>query len=337
MKIAYFELGFTEYYEDYSIMPKRYGGGPIFARWAKEMLNNAEHQFFIFAPAKCFDNLMKNERRDRCVPVSEEALTLLQLGVPLKQIFPRIDEFDIVCHHHTRFGFNKKNLSIPVVHWSGFGVGGAGHKNNDYILLFDHNSKAIFGEKQKYVRIGKTVPLTFKEQNKSDFIFQCTRHDELINTIDIAKECIAEKITGYFAGPIDSKYNLLDYIDNKNTFYVGIIPEQIKLEYTKAARLYTLPAKFDVNFNLSVVEANGFGTPVLASNRGWFKDYIKHGLNGYFYNSNLKEIFDLAKNANQQACWESASEFSIPKMVDSFTTAFQEILYEQRNSHNSKH
>jgi len=146
--------------------------------------------------------------------------------------------------------------------------------------------------------------------------------------IDIAKECIKYGIKGIFAGPIRD-YPLLDYIDNKNTFYVGILSEEDKLNYTKKAKLYTLPLKWEVAFNQSAIEAGGLGTPILATKKGWFNEYIKENINGFFYDgTNFLECYQKSDKIDQRLCWESAKEFSIENMINSFYKAFNEIKNE---------
>ncbi len=48
MKIAYFELGVADFYEDYSINTKGYGGGLCFAKYAKQSFNNENDTFILF-------------------------------------------------------------------------------------------------------------------------------------------------------------------------------------------------------------------------------------------------------------------------------------------------
>ena len=49
-----------------------------------------------------------------------------------------------------------------------------------------------------------------------------------LSSIEIAKECIKYKIKGIFAGTIGKDYELMDYIDNINTFFLGEISDNEK-------------------------------------------------------------------------------------------------------------
>ena len=331
MRIAYFELGFTSFYEDYSINPKGYGGGPVFGRWAKELLNDAENEFYIFGPAQCFANVGENERRDRCIALPEIALQLIRAKNPIDEIFTGLEEFDLVVHHHTCETINMGKLKIPQVHWSGFGRGDAGHPNNDWILLYTPWEKPIFGEKHKYIKIGKPVTKEFEKYDKEPFIFQCSRHDDHMNTIEVAKNCLKYGIQGYFAGPIHNGYPLMEHIDSKTTHYLGLISEESKLDYTRRASLTTYLHNWETVFNQSVIESLSVGTPILAKQVGFFKYILRDGLNGFVYDgTNFEVAFKKSCYISQKYCWLSAKDYSVEEMVASFKKAFKEIIEEEK-------
>src|ERR1041384_3145445 len=320
MRVACFDIGIAE--EDYAISNcKKYGGGALIGRYFKQNYN-----VHLYATEKSFENLDSNDRVGNCFKLAPETCKALQYGFPIDMLFD-FSNYDIILHGHTHFSFNRTNkLKVPIVHWAGFG-GDCGSAGNNYILLYRKCFKAEYGEKAKYVKIGKDVPKIFQEHQKSDFIFQCTQHCRDFDTNSIAQECLKHNIKGYFAGPIRD-YNLMDYIDNKTTFYLGQISEQEKLEYTRNARLYTLPLTWDVVFSQSAIEANGLGTPLLTRRVGWFNEYIKEGINGYFYNDNFLEVWNNCDKIDQRKCWESAREFSLEEVERTFYQAFNEIRME---------
>ena len=322
LKIACFDLGYAE--EDYAITnAKKYGGGAVVGRYFKQLDN-----FHLFASEKSFENLDENDRKENCFILPQKAMDYLKQGYPIDNLISNINDYDIILHGHTHFSFTKTiNLKKPIVHWAGFG-GDCGHPSNNYILLYRESFAPHYGEKHKYVKIGKDVPKDFEKNDERDGVFQCTQHVQVFDTISIAKECIKYGIKGYFAGPIRD-YPLMDFIDNKNTFYLGILSEQDKLNYTKKANLYTLPLTWDVAFNQSAIEANGLGTPILTRKVGWFNEYVKDGVNGFFYNdNNFIDIYNKAKNIDQKACWLSAKEYSIEEMIKTFYKSFNEIHHE---------
>jgi hypothetical protein len=147
-----------------------------------------------------------------------------------------------------------------------------------------------------------------------------------MNSIEIAKNCLKYGIKGYFGGPVHGNYPLLDYIDNIYTFYVGVLSEEEKLDYTRRSRLYPILADWDVVFNQSALEANGEGTPILVAKRGWFNGYLKEGVNGYFYSDNFIEVYQKSLEIDQEKCNIEAQKYSIFPMINSFLKTFNEIL-----------
>lgn len=320
-KIACFDLGFAQ--EDYAITNcRKYGGGAVVGRYFKQLKD-----FHLYAPETSFENLNEDDRIENCFAMSPSLCEALRGGALIDKVIPFLDNYDIILHGHTCFSPNRtEGFKKPIVHWSGFS-GTAGHPSNHYILLYRKSFVPCFGERYKYVKIGKHVP-DFEDYSDRDGVFQCTQHCKDFDSIRIAQECIKYKIRGYFAGPIRD-YPLMDYIDNENTFYLGIISEKEKLLFTKKARLYTLPLYWDVVFNQSAIEANGLGTPILATPMGWFNEYIKEGHNGFFFNgNNFLDSYNKSGLIDRKDCWRSAKEYSIEEMISSFSIAFEEIVKE---------
>ena len=322
MKIAYFDLGYS--HEQYGLCPTKYGGGGVAARYLKE---DPDIEFHIFAQKKSFLNVSFLERVDRCHSLPDNILQAIMNGHSLDSIFNMSDfKFDIILHPHTCASINRGSFKGPVVHFCGFD-GTAGHHLNDYILLYDDTFSPKFGEKPKYIRIGKPVPEKFNFYPKAPYIFQCSRHDDHMNSIEVAKNCSENHIHGYFAGPIHGSYPLMEYIDNKYTYYLGEIDESTKLGYYRHATLFTLLHKWNPPFNQSVIEAQAQGTAILVNNQGpFFNKYLKHEINGFDYSKiSFREAFEKASNISQKACWESAREYDVSVMVNSFKKALSDI------------
>lgn len=332
MKILYIDLNCSgNFFESYSCHPKRYGGGGVFARWAKEKLNNDGNIFSIVAPRQCFNDLQEWENKRACIPIDDlSVFNYIKSGHPIDKIFD-LNGFDIICTHNILDPINKGKLNIPVVSWSPFGDCKAVHPCYNYSLCYNHTVKIpnYSHQKIKPIIIGKPIPKEFKVCNKENFIFQCTQHCEDFNTIEIAKNCLEFGIKGIFAGPIHDNYPLKDYIDNKITFYLGEIDEETKLSLTSRAQMYTLVLKSNVPFNQSAIEANSLGTPILASDKGWFSTYVQEGVNGYIFNgNNFLENYNKAVNVQQINCYNLAKKYSMEEMIDSYCKSFKEILKE---------
>lgn len=333
MKIAYFDLGVTSFFEDYSINPKGYGGGPCFARWAKESLNDNINKFIIFGQEENFINLENNERKDACFSISKYQLDLIRNGYPVDKIIQGLEDFDIIIHHHDCLHINNGNLKAKSIHWSLSGKADGGHPLNDYDLLYLKNQVSNWpNQKIKYIKLGKPVPDKLIDKEKeNNFIFQCSRHDEYMNTIEVAKNCLKFNIKGIFAGPIHDNYNLLDFIDNKVTFYLGSISEELKLNLCFNARLTTYLHKWETPFNQSVIESLSQGTPILANKVGFFNEILKDNYNGFIYNdNNFLNAYENANLINKNNCLDSAKQFSVDEMIKSFYNSFIEIINDKK-------
>lgn len=332
MRVAYLDLGYSD--EQYGVQPTRYGGGGVAARYLKE---DPDIDFLIFAPPASFANVNPDtERLDRCVGIPPALCDALKRGFPVSEIMGKGKPFaapDVIVHPHTCETLNKGALNIPVTHFSGFD-GKAGHPANDYILLYDPSFTPHFGEKPKYVRIGKPIPAVCppREVQPVPYLFQCSRFDDHMGGIELAKACRAAGIPCIFAGPIHNGYPLLDHVDGKGGLiqYVGEIGEAEKLEYCRKARLFSILYQWSPPFSQSLIEAQGQGTPIYVPRRGPFLDtYLHHGVNGFDTSlMGLKEAWDAAGDLNPRDCWAAAKAYDVPVMVESFKRAFREIVAE---------
>lgn len=332
MNICYLDLNYPDCLEDYSINPKRYGGGRVFASWAKEKLNNVvgePNTFHIFADPKCFENLGDNENKSVCFDLSWEHRKAIREGLPVKDVIPFPNNYDLFVHHHVNLNLNLLGLDAKQVCWA-VGLEEYVNPKNDHLILynqFQHPVLENFNTKVYYAKIGKPIPI-FEEYKKDDYIFQCSRHWDKFNSIEIAKFCTKNRLMGVFAGPIDGNYPLMDYIDGRYTQYVGVISEEEKLKLTKYARLYTMFHSWKTPFNLSAIEALSFGTPVCCADIGFWKSLIVEGKNGFFIKTeqDLLKAWDKAPTLAQKDCWDSVFSYSDTAMVNQFYFAFEKIL-----------
>ncbi len=327
MKVAYFDLGFSA--EQYGLQPTRYGGGAVVARYLKE---DPAVDFYVFAPAEAFDNMAATERRDRCVVLPPMLCELLRNGQYSITDMLISNHFDLVLHPHTCATIRRGSYRGPIVHWSGFD-GSAGHPGNDYVLLYDPSFRAQFGERAKYVTIGKPVPDTWSRsawESKEKMVFTCSRHDTHMNTIELAKRCLAEGFKGVFAGPIHNGYPLMDHIDRITTTYLGEIDEPTKMDLHRRAALYGMTHDWEVPFNQSIIEAQGQGTPIYTYPKGPFlKSYLQHGRNGFDASVySLNTAYAAADVDVSYASWCAAIPYGVGPMVASFKAAFTEIVDE---------
>lgn len=326
MKIVNFELNPNE---DVSINQTGHCGGTCFSRYAKEILNRDGDEFWIVGQASNFKNISGNERVDRLIQVTPEIVDLIKKGFPIKRFGPLFDDVDIIIHNYSDVSVNTDGLKAKQVCWYSF-VNQQHHPNTPYCFVYSDDQNVIKSTNitTMKVKIGKPVAKNFSPTKKKDLLFQCTRNDSTMDTAVTAKLCIKYGIKGVFAGPILNGYNLLDYIDNKNTYYIGNIPEQEKIHYCRNARLYGCIQNWDTIFSLSAVEALGQGTPIIARNRGCFKYLVENGKNGFYFDSDesFLDAWNKSVDINQWDCYNKASEYSEIEMVNSFYEKFKEIL-----------
>lgn len=316
MKIAYLDFNEDNFFEDYSISPKRYGGGRIFASSAKD--------FHIFANPESFNNLTDSENKSNCHSLKSSQRQDIRIGLPIERIIPEIEDFDLIVHHHANYGINSNK---PVCCWA-VGYNEPCHPRNSNLLLFNEYQKPRISNpntKTYKVVIGKKIP-EFREYPKEDFIFQCTRHVQCFGSIQVAKICKANNIPVVFAGPIiDNEYPLMDYVDGSLIKYIGQISEEEKISYLKKAKLCTFLHFWPTPFNLSAIESLSYGTPIATTNIGFWPSLVNKK-NGSILDSSLNLVQTFYNKFNQYDCYESSLEFSEDNMLTSFFDSFERIL-----------
>ena len=323
MRIIYLDLS-LQILEDHSLKPKRYGGGSAFSRYFKQFSN-----FIIFAKKGCFDNLSEEDNKFNCKTIVQEQIDKLLNNAPIEEIIPEVKDYDILCHCTPNVYINTNNLKIRQAPWS-VGFQETIHEKHTHLLLY--NNFQEIKRKNSDVKIytfilGKQIP-EFKEYKKENYIFQCSRHCDEFSSCQVAKFCLDNKITGMFAGPIIPGYPLLDFIDNKYTYYLGEISEEQKINLTKHARLYTLLLNWPAPMNLSCLESLSYGTPVVTTWCPFTNSIIKDKINGFFsFNDNdLLNAWNKAPEISQFDCWRSVLKYNHYNMIDSLYNCFDQIL-----------
>jgi len=331
IRIAYFDLFHSGWHEDYSINARKYGGGAIFPKWAKEEWSKPESnfEFYIFAPKRCWEHIDESLENKFCFQELPENIGQFLLnGGHIKNVIPNIDYFDIIMLGHTGVAINNSNCRPIQVHWAGFGRASDSHPFIPYTFLYGKNLSPAYPNQKTYpIKIGKPVSDVFIKNDKEDYIFICSSHDISKDSIPLAKECLKNNIKGIFAGIIQGDYKLLNYIDNKTTFFLGEISDKFKYELAKKARLSAFLGTCPCVFSLGVVEMLANGTPILRNNTNfndWLEETIVDGYNGFIYNGkNFLECWNNAKNINQENCWKTAKKYSTKEMVLSFEEAIR--------------
>ena len=329
MIIANIELSENEDYSPFN--SKRYGGGSVFGKYALPLLNSEESKLYIYGRSKNFENVTQEEGRSRCIELTNDQIQLLKQGYPVAKIIPNSSNWDILIHNQESFAFNTQGLKCKQVCWLAF-VNQIIWPLNDAGFVYSYNQNPILDPnrtKLMKVQIGTFVPTPFQEYTKEDYLFQVTRMDSTMNPIKTVKLCNKFNIKGYFAGPILNNYPLLEHIDNKNTFYIGVLTEQEKIKMLKGARLFGGIQDWDTIWNLSCHQSLAYNTPVVCYKRGFFNELIQDGVDGFYYEDNEESflnIWESSKNINQLDCYKKALKFSEKEMVTSFVNNFKLLL-----------
>ncbi|NJO61267.1 MAG: hypothetical protein HC836_24340 [Richelia sp. RM2_1_2] len=327
-RICYVDLNAGDFQEDYSYSPQRYGGGRVLAAALLKNLpqvpDSSRPSFHLYARKKALENVQVQDL-PQCFELSQNSQNLIRSGDFLKNHIDE-DNYDIFVSHDPCIWLNTDKLQAT---WP-IGYREKVHPKHKHVIMFDRVGQESDLPKYCFVYdavIGPPAPI-FKEYIKKDYIFQCSRHLDVFQSIEIAKLCINNKIKCYFAGPIEDGYNLLEFIDNKNTFYLGVIDQETKIKYLQGALFFTQLQTYPIAATLAGKEALLYGVPLLTTPIGGWMRLIHHGINGYFI-KNENDFLNAWNNKDcilQKNCYLSCLDHTEEKMIDSFLKAFERIL-----------
>ena len=131
--------------------------------------------------------------------------------------------------------------------------------------------------------------------------------------------------------------------------YLGnTVLEEDKLRMTQEARLTTYLFRRNPSFNQSVIESLSLGTPILApksllaertysdfmpedspvlEDDQFFRNVIIEGETGFYFDgNNFKECYEMALDSSPRKCWEVSKEYSVEKMLDSFSNSIKKVM-----------
>lgn len=318
MRVLY--IDFSEGSEDLSVTPNRYGGAQIVPSWCRELMD----EFWCLGMPESFESLGIKEKKDKCLVVPRFKLQDFRRGESLQKHVADW-HWDLIFHNAPDVWINT---NIPQCVWAP-GYAERVHPNHKYVLCHSPAFQMTqIPERAKMipVQIGKPVP-EFQVYRKEDFIFQCTNHAPCFQSIQLVQLCNKHKIRCYLGGPISEGYPLLNYIDNQNTFYLGVMSYKEKIEMTKRARIHTLLHNIPINFTLSGLEALAYGCALIVTPVGFWPSFINDKI-GRLINSEqtFLNAYESTRYIDQIDCWTKAKEYDNVKMVESFKKAFEKVL-----------
>ena len=324
MNIAYIDMNLDDTVEDYHHSPKRYGGGRIIASALLYRLDT----FDIYSNSESFVNIEELKKK-QCFSLDNFARQKIKNGDNIKKYIPNCDKYDIFFHHFSNVflnleGCRSQKQAVWPVGWME-----QINPNTKNVLLFDH-----IGQEPQMSATHKIFEIVigpkfeeFKEYEKEDIIFQCSRHFHLYQSIAVAQLALKYNIKTYFAGPIENTYPLMDFIDNKNTFYLGVVDSETKQDFYKRAKFNTQFQNYPISATLAGKEASSYGCGILACPVGGWNSFIKEGLNGFFINNEIDFInaWEKRNELKQQNCYNLALPHSEENMINSVLDALKAI------------
>lgn len=320
-------MNFDDTVEDYHHSPKKYGGGRVIA---SALLYKIE-TFDIYSNPKSFLNIDLS-KQNQCFALNSDSRQAIKNGESVKKYISNADEYDIFLHHFSYVYLNlsecrSKNQAVWPVGWREFV-----NPKNKNVLLFDtvcQEPQMTGPHKIFKIVIGpKFEP--FKEFPKEDIVFQCSRNFSSYRSVEVAQLALKYSIKTYFAGPIELGYPLMNYIDNKNTFYLGVINSETKSEFYKRAKLNTQLQNYPISATLAGKEAASYGCGILASPVGGWNYFIKENVNGFFIRneSDFVKAWEARDKISQRDCYDAGLDHCEENMINSVLGCLTSICRE---------
>lgn len=336
MKIAYIDLN-DVVIEDYSLFPKRYGGGRIFAAKAKEELNKNNNIFHIFADKKCFSSINKNsENISCCFELPLEIRKFLVQGAKIKDYIPNADQYDLFVHHHSSYHLNLDGLKAKEFCWV-IGYLESINPEIENIGFFNielQNCKFNFANHNVYRTIISPPKPIYENYKKMDYLFFCGKFADTTTPEFLIKTCLEANIPLFLAGKLDENYNWIgeSLMNDKNCVkYLGEISEENKIDLLKHARATAILHRYCLYpGSLGGIQAQMYGCPIIANHTPWWDGYIINGINGFVINldepSELIEAYYKCNQINPENCYNATINYNEKIMMKDFIFAFNDII-----------
>ncbi len=148
--------------------------------------------------------------------------------------------------------------------------------------------------------------------------------------IDLAiKACNLLRLPLYIIGTGNDYYRL-QLMSGPTIKFLGSLPDDDMIAYYKNCRGFIFPGKED--FGLTALEAQYFGKPVLAYNKGGVTETVIDGKTGMFFNElTVESLADaLTKfvnfRYNPDICRKQAEKFSLERFENEFNRAVHSLI-----------
>jgi glycosyltransferase involved in cell wall biosynthesis len=119
------------------------------------------------------------------------------------------------------------------------------------------------------------------------------------------------------------------HIDGDRVVFLGSVGPSQRSEVLGSAAVLIHPVGFDEPFGLSVVEAMGCGTPVVAYRRGSMAEVIDEGVTGYLADdlrSAVRGVDAAARLDRRRVAARARERFSAARMVSDYLRVYEQLL-----------
>lgn len=279
------------------------------------------HELFAAFMPHAFEDF-RFDKFDIVISVTSESAKGIKVGSKTLHI--------CYCLTPTRYlwsGYNEyfkkrwfRSLTSPFVSYLRLWDISASKRPHFFIAI----SKEVQARIKKYYARDSIViypPLTLKVES-SKFKVQSSKHEYFLvvsrlvpyKRVDLAilacnKLSLPLKIVG-----TGSQFSKLKKIAGSNVEFLGSLTERKLVEYYKNCRALIFPGKED--FGLVLLEAQSFGKPVVAFNRGGAKELVINGRTGILFDSQNRSSLTRAltafqkKSFNPKDCIRQAGKFN---------------------------
>lgn len=330
-RVLYLDLNYPDLVEDYSLTPKRYGGGAIIARHLMPWMNQNGYQMDIAANPLCFDNV-EEKYKDNCIALTDEQRADLRDGASFYSTLPDVAIYDIILHNFHGVKLNLRGSGTKDLIWL-VGYGEHVHHLNRRIVLYNGYQGTICHPEAKVYKARIGVPLPkFQKYETKGYIFSAHRQNLEFGAKIMCRLAHKYRLNYITAGPLDKSFDIMQYVDNKYVTYLGVINAEEKAEMYKHAYCSTHIHSWKTPMSLGAVESLSYGCPCIATNIGFWPSLITNWENGFILNSNNDEDFlDLLENCScisQEKCYNSVRQYDSSLMISDYIKVFEEVLKE---------
>lgn len=259
-------------------------------------------------------------------------------------LFEHADEFDLIHNHGDYIPLTYSGMTATPVLTTIYEPPAAGtlpvYKNYHDRTYYVSVSNAVHSPELSYLATiyqGIGVENIDFEPTGEDYLLFLGSICERNGTVEAIEIACASGKELRIGGTIEDEHyfqtEIKPRLDGSQTTYLGDVSHETK-EYLLAHALALLhPINFDEPFGFSVVRANAYGTPVIASARGSLPELITDGANGFLIHdvSDAVRAVDRITRISRADCRKVVEErFSVKRMVSDYMNVYSWILQQTR-------